>query len=141
MCVSLATLRRATGKQTAGKPTGDRCPTEAEDSESLNTAGSATGTAWSSCHRQEYSHQAEGAKRGSRCKHDCAFNGRRGMFDRDGWQPTNKLCWTSFPDSEDEGANGRGRGAARSASVPDATPCMVPGPSLVGSGHVATKWC
>lgn len=41
-----------------------------------------------------------------RCKHDRAFNGRREMFDRDGWQPTNKLCWTSIPDGEDEGANG-----------------------------------
>lgn len=136
--VCLARYTTSRHRQTnSGEPD---CPTEADDSESLNTTGSASGTAWSSCHREEHCAkervavllQLEGWVMRCRCKHDCAFNGRREMFDRDGWQPTNKLCWTSFPDSEDEGANCRRRGAGRSASVPDATPeGLVPGPGLV----------
>ena len=63
VCLARSTASRH--RQTNSGETHRReCSTEADDSDFLNTTGSATGTAWRACHREDHLDQAEGIKRG-----------------------------------------------------------------------------
>jgi hypothetical protein len=154
VCVSLATLHRATANN-SGETDRRQCPTEADGSESLNTTGSATGTAWRTCHREGHSHQAETAlneavllllegwvMRCCCCRHDCALNGRCEIsIVTDGSQPTN-TGGQAFPTVRSRRSQQSGRGAARSALDLDATPRAWgrdPGP--VSYIVTTTEWC